>query len=140
MKILKPIEIIRNEIHNINGEFLLQWQQMIFQVALQIKKDGYNIIEALDEYSGGGCHHFHMRTQEGIIYSLHSETMWLEDENENNENVTNYFQWHYEKSYNQYKSIKDYYKDEDFGFGYEYNNPNYDERCFNMESLISYYL
>ncbi len=138
MDTIKPIDmIIKYSTCLKSGKFIIEWQQMIFQLAQQLKKEGEVIVEVEEVYTGGGCYHFHMRNSENKIYSIHGErtieieSHWVDDV------LIKHFKWNYEKSYLSYKSIGDYYKDEDYGFGYEDNSPNYEERIFKMESIIN---
>tara|TARA_R100001463_G_scaffold70632_1_gene124292 strand:+ start:335 stop:736 length:402 start_codon:yes stop_codon:yes gene_type:complete len=120
-----------------SGEFQLKWQQMIFQLAQQLKKEGEIIFKVEEVYTGGGCYHFHMRNSEDKIYSIHGESIIDIESYRVNNVLVKHFKWFYEKSHLSYKSIDDYYKDEKYGFGYEYNSPNYEERIFKMESIIN---
>lgn len=144
MDTIKPIDFVNNHYVSLmhNGLFAKQWMQIGFQLALQIQNDGFEIVEALDNYTGGGCHHFHMRTNDGVngktkIYTAHSERIEESQLHKKGKINFHHYKWNYEVSFYRYKSIIDYYDDQEYGFGYEDNSPNYEERIFKMESIIN---
>ena len=92
-------------------EFLTESQQK------QVKEifKGLEFDEEYGHHSGGGNYHDIFLTKAGTIY-VHIDTEQVE------------------KSYRQWDSIESYVDPiEEIGFGWEFNRPDYDKRCWDLE-------
>ena len=78
---IKPNELIGDKYQNIHtsGLWKEQWIQMIIEMGTIIINKGREIKDAISSYSGGGCYHFIIQTDDGYIYHLDSESIWWDN-------------------------------------------------------------
>lgn len=138
---IKPNELIEepyNEIHIGDSEWKEQWNQMIVEMGTKIINEGREIKDASSSYSGGGCYHFIIKTDDGFIYHLDSESIWwdntpyckLRDEFEVLE-----YKWSFYKSVDEWDNIDEYYdKWNHWEFEKQLDSCEY----FQMESRLEY--
>lgn len=95
------------------------------------------IVEILDEYSGGGCHHYLLRLKNDIVvgYNLQDDYMYIA-----------YHRWDSLETYfegnesdrvptpNGVEIPKGHIEDGAYGFGWEYAYPMMEERCFELKN------
>ena len=69
---IKPNELIGDKYQNIHtsGLWKEQWNQMIIEMGTIIINKGREIKDAISSYSGGGCYHFIIKTDEFVTTTV----------------------------------------------------------------------
>ena len=111
---IKPNELIEKKHHNVHtsGKWQQQWNQMIVEMGTIIINKGCEIKKVISSYSGGGCYHFIIQTDDEFIYHLDSESIWYDnliwlDKDESIEVLE--YEWCFYKSVDPWDDIDDYY-------------------------------
>ena len=136
MKLNDLIKEPHNQIHIQDSLWKQQWYQMIIEMGQTIINKGFEIKKVISSYSGGGCYHFIIQTNDDCIYHLDSESIWWE-------HVLHYksrdkfdaleYKWYFYKSAYKWDDINEYY-DKWNHFDFEINVCEH----FQMESKLKY--
>ena len=111
---IKPNELIGDKYQNIHtsGLWKEQWNQMIIEMGTIIINKGREIKDAISSYSGGGCYHFIIKTDDGYIYHLDSEAIWYDESHFIGKDecieVVDY-KWGFYRNVDEWDDIDDYY-------------------------------